>query len=503
MELRTDHIEKTLYDYQLQDLTTIFSHLQNNTENKNLLYQLPTGGGKTVVFSEITRRYIQQTGKKVVVLTHRIELSHQTSRMLSGFKVNNLIINSDVKELRDDDQYMCFVAMVETLNNRLQEDMVELNNVGLVIIDEAHYNSFRKLFKYFDQSTILGVTATPLSSNIKLPMKDNYQKLIVGESIESLIQKQFLAKANMYSYDVSLKSLKLGINGDYTVKSSDELYGNLNMLSKLLGAYEELGKGTKTLIFNNGISTSKYVYETFKKAGYDIRHLDNKNTASERREILDWFARTPHAILTSVSILTTGFDEPSVETVILNRATRSLTLYFQMIGRGSRILPEKDEFTVVDLGNNTARFGMWDAPIDWQEIFHFPDFYLANIKSDDDIEREFVYEMPAELRAQFSKSENIEFDVKEEYKKVFAQGLKSKTVLERSIEQHAQICFENSEDVFDARILAKQLKEEISYRVKQYSYCIMNNTKNYKEWLEEDYERKLRLSISQKFAAKM
>ena len=62
---------------------------------------------------------------------------------------------------------------------------------------------------------------------------------------------------------------------------------------------------------------------------------------------------------------------------------------------------------------------------------------------------------------------------------------------------------ENSEDVFDARILAKELKDEISYRVKQYSYCIMNNTKNYKEWLEEDYERKLRSSISKMFAAKM
>ena len=501
--MRTDHIEKTLYDYQLQDLNSIFSNLRSDTDHKNILYQLPTGGGKTVIFSEITRKYIQETGKKVVVLTHRIELSSQTSRMLSGFGVNNLIINSDVKELRDDDRFMCFVAMVETLNNRLQEEMVELNNVGLVIIDEAHYNSFRKLFKYFDKSVILGVTATPLSSNIKLPMKDNYQKLIVGESIESLIKKRFLAKANMYSYDVSLKSLKLGINGDYTVKSSDELYGNLNMLSKLVGAYEELAKGTKTLIFNNGISTSKYVYETFKKAGYDIRHLDNKNTASERREILKWFAETDNAILTSVSILTTGFDEPSVETVILNRATRSLTLYFQMIGRGSRILPNKDEFTVVDLGNNAARFGMWDAPIDWQEIFHFPDFFLENIKNDEEIEREFVYEMPAELRAQFSKSENIDFDIKEEYKKVFAQGLKSKTVLERSIEQHTRICVENSEDVFDARILAKQLKDEIAYRVKQYSYCIMNNTKNYKEWLEEDYERKLRLSISQKFAAKM
>ena len=503
MRIQTENIEKKLYDYQLQDLNTIFNVLEESPDNINLLYQLPTGGGKTVVFSEITRRFIEQRNKKVVVLTHRIELSRQTSRMLDGFRVKNMIINSEVKELRDQGEFQCFVAMVETLNNRLQEGMVELNNVGLVIIDEAHYNSFRKLFKYFENSIILGVTATPLSSNIKLPMKDHYKKLIVGESIQSLIHKRYLAKANVYSYDVSLRSLKLGINGDYTVKSSDELYSTQNMLGKLMEAYEEIAKGTKTLIFNNGINTSRYVYEVFNKAGYDIRHLDNKNTPTERQDILKWFSETPNAILTSVSILTTGFDEPTVETIMLNRATRSLTLYFQMIGRGSRILPQKDDFTVVDLGNNVARFGQWEAPIDWQEIFHFPDFFLENIKNDEDIEREFVYEMPKELRAEFSKSTDIDFNIKEEYKAAFAKGLKSKTVLERSIEQHARICVENSEDVFDARILAKKLKEEISYRVRQYCYCIMNNTKNYKEWLEEDYERKLRLKISQKFAARM
>ncbi len=503
MEIKKEQAEKTLYDYQLEDLNTIFKQLEESPNGSNLLYQLPTGGGKTVVFSEIAKRYIRETQKKVVVLTHRIELSSQTSKMLKGFGVKNKIINSDVKELIDQDEYMCFVAMVETLNNRLQEEKVEIKNIGLVIIDEAHYNSFRKLFKYFKHSTILGVTATPLSSNIKLPMKDNYQKLIMGESISNLIEKKFLARANMYNRDVSLKTLKLGIHGDYTVKSSDELYGNLSMQSKLLESYEEIAKGTKTLIFNNGINTSKYVYETFKKAGYKIRHLDNKNTASERREILKWFSNTPDAILTSVSILTTGFDEPSVETIILNRATKSLTLYFQMIGRGSRVLPNKDEFTVIDLGNNVARFGMWDAPMDWKEIFHFPDFFLENIRNDEDIERDFVYEMPQDLKDKFSKSETLDFDVKEEYKKVFAQGLKSKTVLERSIEQHAQICVENSEDIFDARILAKQLKEEIAYRVRLYSYCIMNNTKNYKEWLEEDYERKLRSRISKKFASKM
>ncbi|WP_324027477.1 DEAD/DEAH box helicase [Maribacter sp. BPC-D8] len=503
MKLHNDITEKTLYDYQEEDLHSIFKYLDENGDNSNLLYQLPTGGGKTVVFSEIAKRYIARTNKKVIVLTHRIELSQQTSRMLNGFGVKNKIINSEVKEWQDQDEFMCFVAMVETLNNRLQEEKIEINNIGLVIIDEAHYNSFRKLFKFFENSVILGVTATPLSSNIKLPMKDNYKKLIVGESIESLIQKKFLAKANMYNYDVSLQTLKLGISGDYTVKSSDELYGNHSMLNKLVSAYNEIGKGTKTLIFNNGINTSRYVCETFKKAGYNIRHLDNKNNATERKDILKWFKETPDAILTSVSILTTGFDEPSVETIILNRATRSLTLYFQMIGRGSRYLPHKEEFNVIDMGNNVARFGLWNAGIDWQEIFHFPDFYLENIKNDEEIEREFVYEMPADLRAEFAKSTEIDFDIKAEYKKSFANGEKSKLVLERSIQQHAKICVENSEDVFDARILAKKLKEEIKYRVRQYSYCIMNNTKNYKEWLEEDYERKLRSKISKMFAAKM
>lgn len=159
---------------------------------------------------------------------------------------------------------MCFVAMVETLNNRLNDEKLEIEDIGLVIIDEAHYNSFRKLFRFFEKCFILGVTATPLSSNIKLPMKDNYRELIVGDSINSLIAKGFLARAKVFSYDVGLQTLKVGINGDYTVKSSEELYSNLSMQEKLLNSYLERSKGKKTLIFNNGINTSKEVYETFK-----------------------------------------------------------------------------------------------------------------------------------------------------------------------------------------------------------------------------------------------
>lgn len=490
-------VDKELYEYQQEDINKIFKVLEAHPERYNLLYQLPTGGGKTVIFSQIVREYIQRTSKKVLILTHRIELCKQTSKMLDGFGVLNKIINSNIKELPDQDEYMCFVAMVETLNNRLNDEKVELENLGMVIIDEAHYNSFRKLFKFFNKSFILGVTATPLSSNIKLPMKDNYRELIVGDSINSLISKGFLAKANTYSYDVGLSTLKVGINGDYTVKSSEELYSNLNMQEKLLDAYMEKCLDKKTLIFNNGINTSKEVYETFRNAGLDIRHLDNTTSKQDRRDILRWFKKKPNAILTSVSILTTGFDEPTVESIILNRATKSLTLYYQMIGRGSRVLPGKNEFTVIDLGNNAARFGLWSAPVDWKQIFRSPDYFLENLVSDEEIEQNFKYEMPQELRMKFAKTRDVSFEVDDEYDDVIKKGLKSKTVLERSLEQHCQMCVENSEDVFDARLLAKELEEDIAYRIRKYSYCISNSTKNYRDWLREDYMRKLRMKINQ------
>ncbi|MHA6280610.1 DEAD/DEAH box helicase [Salinimicrobium sp. CAU 1759] len=490
-------IDKELYEYQQEDINKIFKVLEAHPERYNLLYQLPTGGGKTVIFSQIVREYIQRTNKKVLILTHRIELCKQTSRMLTGFGVHNKIINSSIKELPDQNEYMCFVAMVETLNNRLNDEKVELENLGMVIIDEAHYNSFRKLFKFFNKCFILGVTATPLSSNIKLPMKDNYRELIVGDSISSLISKGFLAKANTYSFDVGLSTLKVGINGDYTVKSSEELYSNFNMQEKLLDAYMEKSQGKKTLIFNNGINTSKEVYETFRNAGLEIRHLDNTTSKQDRKDILRWFKKKPDAILTSVSILTTGFDEPTVESIILNRATKSLTLYYQMIGRGSRVLPGKTEFTVIDLGNNAARFGLWSAPIDWKQIFRSPDYFLENLISDEEIEQNFQYEMPKELRKKFSNTKDVSFNVDDEYDDIIKKGLKSKTVLERSLEQHTRMCVENSEDVFDARLLAKELEEDIAYRIRKYSYCISNSTKNYRDWLKEDYMRKLRLKINQ------
>lgn len=491
--------KKELYGYQKGDIDKIFERLDNAKPTYHLLYQLPTGGGKTVIFSEIVRRYLTKHNQKVVVLTHRIELCKQTSVMLNGFGVKNKIINSTIKELPDQDQYSCFVAMVETLKNRLNDEKLLIDNVGLVIIDEAHYNSFRKLLSSFKNSFVLGVTATPLSSNIKLPMHQNYDELIVGDTIQSLIDNGFLAKATTYSYDVGLTSLKVGINGDYTVKSSDDLYMNMVMQEKLLHSYTEKSLGKKTLIFNNGINTSLYVFDTFKEAGYKIKHLDNTTSVEDRKEILQWFKKTPDAILTSVGILTTGFDEPTVECIILNRATKSLTLYFQMIGRGSRKLPNKNSFTVIDLGNNALRFGLWNDTVDWQHIFRSPEYYLENLREDAEIENNFRYVMPDSIKKMFFNSTTINFDVETEFKNSSTQNLRSKDVLEKSINQHASMCIENTKDLLQAKLLSKYLNDDIESRIKRFVNCLGKTSKNYREWLAEDYKTKLSLAIGKKY----
>lgn len=496
-------MKKELYAYQKRDINLIFDRMDEVKPDYHLLYQLPTGGGKTVIFSEIVRRYLENHDKKVLVLTHRIELCKQTSKMLDGFSVKNKIINSNIKELPDQNEYSCFVAMVETLKNRLNDEKLQIDNIGLVIIDEAHYNSFRKLFSFFKNSFILGVTATPLSSNIKKPMYENYNELIVGDPISKLIANGYLAKANSYSYEVGLQSLKLGINGDYTVKSSDELYSQIDMQGKLLNAYEEKSKGKKTLIFNNGIHTSLYVLDSFTEAGYNIRHLDNTTSAEERRDILRWFKETPDAILTSVGILTTGFDEPTVETIIINRATKSLTLYFQMIGRGSRLLPNKKEFTIIDLGNNIARFGLWDAPVNWQHIFKSPEYYIENLREDAEIEMHFKYEMPEEVRELFKNSVDISFDVEEEFKLALRKNLRPKTVIDGSIDQHASMCVDNTEELNDAKKLAKLLDEDIEYRVKIFCRCLANSTKNYRDWLIEEYKKNLLITVGKKYRERL
>ena len=208
--------KKKLYDYQKQDLETIFSKLSAQSNKKaRLLYQLPTGGGKTVIFSEIAKRFISSFGNRVIVLTHRIELCRQTTAALKCGGVANRVVDSKVKKIATSDGFDCYVAMVETLKRRIEDGLINTKEIGLVIVDEAHHNSFHKLLGKFENAAIIGVTATPFSSDVNLPMNGFYQELILGEGISSLIDRGFLAKPKIRSYDVELNSLLTGLTGRF------------------------------------------------------------------------------------------------------------------------------------------------------------------------------------------------------------------------------------------------------------------------------------------------
>jgi superfamily II DNA or RNA helicase len=491
---------KKLYPFQDQAVTNIFNQLIELPLNANLLFQLPTGGGKTIIFSEIAKRFIEKFNRKVLILTHRIELGKQTSNVLTEAGITNKIINSEVKQLPQQSHYQSFIALVETLNNRLQDNDQFIEDIGLVIVDEAHNNSFRKIFHYFKDVNILGVTATPLSSNKKLPLYQTYQSLIVGESISNLITQGYLCEGQTFSYDVNLSSLRVGNNGEFTVGSHEQLYSQVIMQSKLIDAYEELGKGKKTLIFNAGILTSRSVYEAFKTKGYPVRHLDSTFSDKERVETLEWFRKTKDGILTSVSILTTGFDEPEVEVIFLNRATKSLTLYHQMIGRGSRVLPNKKTFNIVDLGNNSRRFNLWQYPIDWNHVFTSPHMYLEQRYKDEwDYELVNDYDLPPEIKERFLNSSAAAFIVREKFLMATRKGKKPQVVIDESLEDHFGRIKDNASGFDEAMELFNLLGEEMKYRMKQFGRCI-NSTANHTDWQCQTYASKLRRRLLIYFA---
>lgn len=482
---------KELYPFQKKAVEDILAEFEESGQNFNLLYQLPTGGGKTVIFSEIAKEYIAKWQKKVLILTHRIELSQQTSKQLEAIGVKNKVISSEVKTLDKDEYFECYIAMVETLNNRLQENENFIDEVGLVIVDEAHYNSFRKIFQYYKEVNILGVTATPLSSNKVLPLNDNYNKLLVGESIASLIENGYLSNAETFTYDVNLHGLKIGSNGDFTISSSDLVYGNYFMQEKLLFAYEEVAVGRKTLIFNPGIETSIKVEELFKKRNYQIKHLDSTFSDKDRKEVLQWFKQTPGAILTSVGILTTGFDEPTVETIIINRATRSLTLYHQMIGRGSRTLENKNQFQLIDLGNNVRRFGFWQDYINWQDAFRFPDRFLEARLSGDDIEFEIEFEFSRYLKEFVNIEKLKDFDLKDLYYDYIDKGEKGKKAVDDAQQLYVDVLLEASKNLDDAYDYLAALDDHVEHLLKQYTKCIAKSTPNYFKFLKETFLRQI------------
>jgi superfamily II DNA or RNA helicase len=129
--------------------------------------------------------------------------------------------------------------------------------------------------------------------------------------------------------------------------------------------YQRLTPNKKALVFAPNVESSKELVESFSDKGLPCKHVDCYMSDEVRKYTLKWFAETPNAILSNYGILTTGFDCPSIEVVILYRATKSLPLFLQMVGRGSRVTESKNTFTILDFGNNIKTHNYWEAARVW------------------------------------------------------------------------------------------------------------------------------------------
>jgi len=164
-----------------------------------------------------------------------------------------------------------------------------------------------------------------------------------------LINEKHLLNCDVYGFAsdlVSKEKWKIK-KGEFDEKQMEDFYSSEKMVKNVVNAYWEKSAGKKTLIFNVNLKHNECVRRAFALEGLEVRTISSENDKNQRKETINWFKTYKHAILCNVGVLTTGFEEPSIETIILNRATKSLSLYLQMVGRGSRLSENKEKFLVI------------------------------------------------------------------------------------------------------------------------------------------------------------
>lgn len=387
------------FKYQEDGINQIFDKFQTK---QKVLYQLSTGGGKTFIFCFLTKKFIEKTNKRVLILCNREELVDQTIKSLIKIGLTCEKVTSKIKSLNHISN--CYVAMNETAYRRLNNNPFFFKDVGLIIADECHNLIFDKVFDYFPFSKILGCTATPvvlqkesytkckfcnsiyseivqccnhetLEYSKPFPLSNIYEDIVLGPKINELIEMERLVKEISFVKNyANLSNAKTDSTGEFTNKSLDKIYSNDDAVFNVILNYEELCKGKKTIIFNNSSKTNLIIYNKFKDAGYNVRMFDsvNKKESGNRQDLIKWFSETPDAILCNVSVFTTGFDVTDVQAIILNRATNSLSLFLQMVGRGVRVTNKiyKDSVILIDGGGNIDRHQEFsDNTRDWYKIF--------------------------------------------------------------------------------------------------------------------------------------
>lgn len=351
-----------LRDYQIEAKNRIRNVF---LQGKNrVILQLPTGGGKTVIFSSIAKD-VAEKNNKVIVFTDRKELLKQAGGTFENFGLNPTYLNAETKKITESGLY---VAMIETMKRRINKSGYDdfIRSFDLIIIDEAHKQTFDRIFEHLhEKQYVIGATATPYRSGNMKPLKDYYDDIIIGRQINDLISTKNLCDAVHFGVPIAgLENVKI-TRGEFDEKQMGQLYQDMKLFSGVIENYKKYCNGKKALLFCATVQNSKSMVEQLNNEGIPAKHIDANTEKKERERILYDFKDNKFKVLSNVGILTTGYDQPDIEVIIIYRATRSLPLWLQMCGRGSRIAPGKEKFTILDFGENTKRLDFWNDDRKW------------------------------------------------------------------------------------------------------------------------------------------
>lgn len=297
------------------------------------------------MFSKVIEKCVQQN-KRVLILAHREELLNQVSDKL--FKSTGLITAKEkANETCLGKWNMVAVGSVQSLQNPKRLEKFSKDYFDVIVIDEAHHSlsdSYRRVIDYFDKTQILGVTATPdRSDNQKLGKI--FESVAYEYSLVKAIKSGYLSKIMVQTVplEIDLKGLTVSA-GDYSASSCGTALDPY--LDQIADKMLEYCKDRKTLVFLPLIETSKKFTKLLNEKGFKAHEINGNS--EDRQETLDKFSRGEYNVLTNSMLLTEGYDEPSIDCVIMLRPTKIRSLYSQVIGRGTRLFEGKKELLVLD-----------------------------------------------------------------------------------------------------------------------------------------------------------
>lgn len=347
-----------LRPYQHEGIKKIFEAWDPKRLNlMNVLFQMPTGTGKTTVFSEIVRK-AHDKKKKVLIVVHRTELVEQIADRLTQFKVNTGIISANKKSSPD---YDIQVATIQTLSRR------EYPEADIVIIDECHHskaNTYKTLWDIYPEARFLGVTATPVRINGE-GFDDLFDILIPLGKLSYFFEHNFLAPIKHLVCGIpDLSSVKKRMR-DYDIQMLKNVMLDNSLMANLVDSYKKFASGKKTIVFAVDIEHSLEVVQRYLNAGISAAHVDAKTPKNDRKEILSKFKNGEIMVLSNVDIVSEGFDVPDCEAVQLARPTKSLVLYLQQVGRCMRPAPGKEHGIVLDNAGLWLEHGLSYIDREW------------------------------------------------------------------------------------------------------------------------------------------